>query len=155
MKNGLITFGEIMVRFSPPDNLRLTQAMPGNLDVTFAGCEASVAVSYSILGGNSSFVTVLPNNTISEACIKNLNSFSVDTTSILRSDKGRFGTYYMETGSNQRASTVTYDRYKSALSLSTPEDYGWESILKNKEWLHISGITPASVSYTHLTLPTT
>ena len=53
-----------MVRFSPPDNLRLTQAMPGNLDVTFAGCEASVAVSYSILGGNSSFVTVLPNKYI-------------------------------------------------------------------------------------------
>ena len=74
MKNGLITFGEIMVRFSPPGNLRLTQAMPGNLEVTFAGCEASVAVSYSILGGDSSFVTVLPNNTISEACIKNLNS---------------------------------------------------------------------------------
>ena len=49
----------------------------------------------------------------------------------------------METGFNQRASTVTYDRYKSALSLSTPEDYDWESILKNKEWLHISGITPA------------
>ena len=70
MKNGLITFGEIMVRFSPPDNLRLTQAMPGNLEVTFAGCEASVAVSYSILGGDSSYVTVLPNNTISEACIK-------------------------------------------------------------------------------------
>ena len=143
MKNGLITFGEIMVRFSPPDHLRLSQAMPGNLEVTFAGCEASVAVSYSILGGDSSFVTVLPNNTISEACIKNLNSFSVDTTSILRSDKGRFGTYYMETGSNQRASKVTYDRYKSALSLSKPEDYDWESILKNKKWLHISGITPA------------
>ena len=49
----------------------------------------------------------------------------------------------METGSNQRASKVTYDRYKSALSLSKPEDYDWESILKNKEWLHISGITPA------------
>ena len=63
-----------MTRFNPTNNLRLSQSMPGSLDITFAGCEASVAVSYSILGGDSSFVSALPKNSLSDACISNLKS---------------------------------------------------------------------------------
>ena len=143
MKNSLITFGEIMTRFSPSNNLRISQSMPGNLDVTFAGCEASVAVSYSVLGGESSFISALPKNSISDACISNLKSFGVKTDKIIQTNSGRLGSYYLETGSNQRASKVEYDRSGSSISILDPKTYNWENILQKKTWLHVSGITPA------------
>ena len=138
-----MTFGEIMARFSPPGNLRLDQAMPGSLDITFAGCEASVAVSYAILGGKSFFVSSLPKNSLTNACVSNLKSYGVRTNHIIISDAGRLGTYYLETGSNQRASKVEYDRDGSSISLLEPIRYNWKTILNNKAWLHVSGITPA------------
>ena len=143
MGNNLITFGEIMTRFSPSNNSRISQSMPGNLDIRFAGCEASVAVSYSKLGGSSFFVTALPKNDLSHSCIKDLKSHSVNTNHIVFSHEGRLGAYYVEKGSNQRPSKVTYDRSGSAISLLKPDSYPWDTILKNKTWLHISGITPA------------
>ena len=132
-----------MTRFNPSNNLRLSQSMPGSLDITFAGCEASVAVSYSILGGDSSFVSALPKNSLSDACISNLKSFGVDTNKIIKTDSGRLGAYYLETGSNQRPSKVEYDRYGSSISTINPKNYNWKNILQKKTWLHISGITPA------------
>tara|TARA_B100001094_G_C18117967_1_gene765150 strand:- start:273 stop:1364 length:1092 start_codon:yes stop_codon:yes gene_type:complete len=147
LENNLITFGEIMTRFSPSNNLRISQSMPGSLEVTFAGCEASVAVSYSILGGESSFVTALPKNSISDACISNLKSFGVKTDKIIKTDSGRLGSYYLETGSNQRASKVEYDRSGSSIAILNPKTYNWNTILQNKTWLHISGITPALSEY--------
>ena len=143
MKNSLITFGEIMTRFNPPSNLRLSQSMPGSLDITFAGCEASVAVSYSVLGGDSSFISALPKNSLTDACISNLKSYGVNTNEIIKTDSGRLGAYYLETGSNQRASKVEYDRYGSSISIIDPKTYNWKNVLQKKTWLHISGITPA------------
>ena len=143
MNNELITFGEIMTRFSPSDNLKLEQTMPGSIDVTFAGAEASVAISYSRLGGKSHFVTALPKNIMADACIMNLRSHGVHTDNIIRDNNGRLGTYYLETGANQRASKVEYDRNGSSVSITDPKKYDWDNIFQNKTWLHITGITPA------------
>jgi len=143
MKSELVTFGEIMTRFSPQENLKLEQAMPGKLEVIFAGAEASVAVSYSRLGGKSHFVTALPKNAMSDACIMDLKRHSVGLDGILRVDQGRLGTYYLETGANQRASRVEYDRSKSSVSLTEASKYDWQNIFNNKTWFHITGITPA------------
>ena len=143
MNNELVTFGEIMTRFSPSDNLKLEQTMPGSIDVTFAGAEASVAVSYSRLGGKSHFVTALPKNMMADACIMNLRSHGVGTNNILRVSNGRLGTYYLETGANQRASKVEYDRNGSSVSITDPKKYDWDNIFQNNTWLHITGITPA------------
>ena len=143
MSNELVTFGEIMSRFSPQRKLRLEQVMPGKIEVTFGGAEASVAVSYSRLGGKSHFVTALPKNSMADACIMNLKYHGVGTDNIFRADYGRLGTYYLETGSNQRASKVEYDRTGSSVSILNPSDYDWDTIFQNKTWLHITGITPA------------
>ena len=102
----IVTFGEIMARLATPGFLRLRQALPGSLNVTFAGAEANVAASLAMLGARPEFVTALPRHAIAEACIDALRALGVATDHIVRSDAGRLGLYFLETGANQRASQV-------------------------------------------------
>ena len=67
----------------------------------------------------------------------------VDPRLIHRSKVGRFGIYFVETGANQRAGTVTYDRDHSSISLTPAADYKWDEIFAGATWFHITGITPA------------
>ena len=138
-----VTFGEIMMRMAPSGFLRLQQVLPGSLDVTFAGAEANVAVSLAMLGADVAFVTALPKNPLTDACLANLNGFAVDMSGVLRTDAGRLGIYYVEAGANQRPSRVTYDREGSSISLAEPGVWKWQKILEGAESLHVSGITPA------------
>ena len=63
----VITFGEIMLRLSPPSNLRFIQT--DSFDARFGGGEANVSLALSNLGINTAFVTKLPNNDTGQACI--------------------------------------------------------------------------------------
>jgi len=139
----IVTFGEIMVRVATPGFLRVQQAMPGKVDITFAGAEASIAAAISYLGGESAFVTALPNHAVADACIANLRSLGVDTSQIVRTSQGRLGIYYYERGVNQRAAQVIYDRDGSSIAIVPTSEYDWGKILSGAEWLVISGITPA------------
>jgi 2-dehydro-3-deoxygluconokinase len=139
----IITFGEIMGRLAPEGVLRFRQCLPGPLNLTFAGAEANVAVSIACLGGDAAFVTALPKNAIADACVANLRALGVDTRFILRTDTGRLGLYFLETGANQRPSSVLYDRSGSAISQTAPDRYPWGGIFQDAGWLHVSGITPA------------
>ena len=139
----LVTFGEIMGRMAAPGHLRLRQAMPGQLEVTFAGAEASVAAGFVQLGGTASFITALPKNPIADACIDTLRALGVDTSRVLRTEAGRVGLYFLETGANQRPSQVTYDREGSAICITSAESYPWRESFQGAGWLHVSGITPA------------
>jgi 2-dehydro-3-deoxygluconokinase len=136
----IVTFGEIMLRLKSPGFERLLQRP--ELEATFGGGEANVAVSLSLLGKDASFVTALPETPIADAAIRELSRYGVDVSRIIRKD-GRVGVYYLESGASQRASTVTYDRAGSAVSLSKPGDFNWKDILSGAEWFHVSGITPA------------
>ena len=139
----VVTFGEIMGRLAPEGFLRFTQAMPGQLDLTFAGAEANVAASICNLGGEASFVTALPKHSVADACIASLKALDVDTSYIVRTDAGRLGLYFLETGANQRPSNVIYDRDYSSVGLTDADAYPWDEIFAGAEWFHISGITPA------------
>ena len=138
--NKIITFGEILLRLKSPGFERLFQTP--NLEATFGGAEANVAVSLAQFGMNAAFVTVLPKNEIANASIMELNKYGVDTSSI-QFGEGRVGIYFLETGANQRPSKVVYDRSGSSIALATSEKLDWNEIFKNAEWFHISGITPA------------
>ena len=109
----IVTFGEIMVRLSAPDYLKLIQA--DRLDVSYAGAEANVAVSLANYGMRTEFVSCLPDNPIAERCIMDLRGHKVGTDHIQRNGK-RMGILYMETGSNARPSRVYYDREYSSLA---------------------------------------
>lgn len=142
----IVTFGEIMGRLAPAGVLRLRQALPGTLDVTFAGAEANVAASLAMLGADVEFVTALPSsakNPLADACVATLRGLGIETRHIVRSDRGRLGLYFLETGANQRPSQVIYDRDGSSISRTTPEEYDWAGIFDGAGWLHVTGITPS------------
>ena len=96
----VVTFGEIMLRLKSPGYDRLFQSPV--LEATFGGGEANVAVSLANFGMDARFVTVLPDNAIGDACLRELRGFGVDTSCIVRKP-GRMGIYYLETGAVQRA----------------------------------------------------
>jgi 2-dehydro-3-deoxygluconokinase len=138
-----VTFGEIMARMATPGHLRFAQTLPGQLDVTFAGAEANVAASLAMLGADVSFITALPCGPLADACVNSLRRLGIDTANVLRSEDGRLGLYFLETGANQRPSRIVYDRCHSTISLTSPDAYDWPGIFEGAIWLHITGITPA------------
>jgi 2-dehydro-3-deoxygluconokinase len=140
MSKRVITFGEVMLRLKSPGSERLLQSP--TLEATFGGGEANVAVSLAQFGRQVAFVSALPVNPIAEACITFLRGKGVDVSGILRQGE-RMGTYYFETGANQRPSRVVYDRQHSAIMEAPPEAYDWPRLLEGAGWFHITGITPA------------
>ncbi len=139
----IVTFGEIMGRLAPEGFDRFRQALPGRLEFTFGGAESNVAASLRMLGEKARFVTALPNNDITTACLAELRGMDIDTSHILVRDEGRVGLYFIEAGANQRPSNVIYDRAHSTVSLTGPECYDWPAIFADACWFHVSGITPA------------
>lgn len=137
----VVTFGEIMGRLAAPANLRLRQSR--NLEVTYAGAEASVAASICNFGGKARYVTALPKHSLAEATMDSVRAVGIDTNFVLRTDTGRLGLYFLETGANQRPSNVIYDREDSAIAITPAEKYDWKNIFDGAQWLHLSGITPA------------
>ena len=135
-----LTFGELMLRLKSPGRERFMQSPM--LEATFGDGEANVAVSLANYGLDAEFLSVIPDNAIGDSAIGELRRFNVGTDKIIRTE-GRMGIYYLETGANQRASKVIYDRAYSAISMFDPAGYDWDKIYKDVEWLHISGITPA------------
>jgi 2-dehydro-3-deoxygluconokinase len=138
--NKYITFGEIMLRLKPPQTERFFQSPL--LEATFGGGEANVAVGLARLGLDVSYVSVIPENPVGDACLRELNKQGVDTSSVLRRGD-RLGIYFLENGSNQRPSVVVYDRAHSAIAEASTKDIDWEQIFEGASWFHISGITPA------------
>ncbi|MEY4484465.1 MAG: hypothetical protein RL693_1917 [Verrucomicrobiota bacterium] len=139
----VVTFGEIMGRLATPGFQRFQQAMPGSMNVTFAGAEATTAASIAYLGGHAAFVTALPTHAIADACIADLKSLAVDTRHILRTPQGRLGLYFFENGANQRPCNVIYDRDGAAVAITPSESYDWNAIFDGASWFHTTGITPA------------
>jgi 2-dehydro-3-deoxygluconokinase len=136
----VVTFGEVMLRLKSPGFERLFQSP--RLEATFGGAEANVAVSLAQFGLPVSFVTALPANPLGESAVSEIRKFGVDTSFIKRVGD-RLGIYFLESGSNQRASKVTYDRAGSSIAAAKPGDFDWNAILEGATWFHISGVTPA------------
>ncbi len=136
----VVTFGEVMLRLKTPGFERFGQS--NNLEATFGGGEANVAVSLANYGVDVSFVSRLPQNDIADACINELRGLGVDTSHILR-EGDRMGIYFLEAGAVSRASKVIYDRSHSAVSEISPGMIDWEEVFRDAGWLHWTGITPA------------
>ncbi len=142
MSNGkrVITFGEIMLRLKAPGYERLLQSP--QLEATFGGGEANVAMSLAQFGQDVMYITALPCNSISEACLAYLKGKGVDISGVLRAGE-RMGIYYYEAGANQKPSRVIYDRNHSAVMELHPDTLDWKKIFEGAAWFHITGITPA------------
>lgn len=136
----VVTFGEIMLRLSPPGFERFLQT-PAFV-ATFGGGEANVAVSLAQFGVESVYVTALPKHAIGDAAVKALRAEGVRTDQIIRSGN-RIGVYYAEAGASQRASNVIYDRTRSSISELPADAVNWPAVLQGADWFHVTGITPA------------
>ena len=139
-KKTVLSFGEILLRLSAPGYTRLFQK--DSLDATFCGGEANVAVSLSIFGLESQFITKLPRGDVGTAALNSMRYFGVDTSKVVYGD-GRMGLYYLEKGASQRPSKVIYDRAGSSAALAKITDYDWDKIFDGAVWFHFTGITPA------------
>jgi len=136
----IVTFGEIMLRLSPPGFQRFVQAR--SFDVIYGGGEANVAASLANYGLPVEYVTRLPDNDIGDACLSFLRQYGIGTDYIIRGGE-RLGIYFLEMGSAQRGSKVIYDRARSSLATIQPGMVDWGAVFADAEWFHWTGITPA------------
>lgn len=136
----IITFGEIMLRLAPNGYYRFFQN--DQMQATFGGGEANVAVSLANYGMDAAFVTKLPTHAIGQAAVNSLRKYGVDTSMIVRGGE-RVGIYYLEKGASQRGSVCIYDRAHSAIQEASPADFDWDKIFDGADWFHFTGITPA------------
>ena len=141
-----ITIGEVMLRLTPPNYEKIRMA--SNFDASYGGSEANIALALANLGVDSTFFSVVPNNSLGKSAIRWLRSNDVHCTPVILSTPEqtpthRLGSYYLETGYGIRPSKVTYDRKHSAITEYDFSDYDIEGLLENFDWLHLSGITPA------------
>jgi len=144
------TFGEIMLRLKTPNCEKFFQSPL--LEATFGGGEANVAVGLAQFGLEVAYISVIPDNPVGDACIRELKKYNVNTSFILRKGN-RLGIYFLEAGANQRPSRVVYDRSHSAIAETEPGEINWDTIFDEVSWFHISGITPAiSLSASELSL---
>ena len=136
----VVTFGELMLRLAPNGYYRFFQ--DDQLQATFGGGEANVAVSLANYGMDASFVTKLPTHAIGQAAVNSLRKYGVDTSKIVRGGD-RVGIYFLEKGASQRGSVCIYDRAHSAIQEAAPSDFDWDAIFEGVDWFHFTGITPA------------
>lgn len=136
----VVTFGELMLRLAPNGYYRFFQ--DDQLQATFGGGEANVAVSLANYGIDTAFVTKLPTHAIGQAAVNSLRKYGVDTSNIVRGGD-RVGIYFLEKGASQRGSVCIYDRAHSAIQQAQPSDFDWDTIFADADWFHFTGITPA------------
>lgn len=136
----VVSFGEIMLRLSPDGYYKLFQKP--ELNTSFCGAEANVAVALSNFEDEAEFVTALPDNDIGRAACRELMRYGVKTDNIVYTGD-RLGIFFAEKGASQRPSKVIYDRKNSAIALADSSSFDWEKIFDGADWFHITGITPA------------
>ncbi|CAB1069610.1 2-dehydro-3-deoxygluconokinase (EC [Olavius algarvensis Delta 1 endosymbiont] len=137
----LVTFGEAMIRLSPPDFKRLEQTT--TLDLNIGGSELNVAVGVARLGLKSAWVSRLPDNPLGRMIANKARELGVDVTPVIWEEGGRAGLYFLEFGATPRPTSVIYDRANSSFCNIQPGEVNWDEIFKSCKYLHLTGITPA------------
>lgn len=136
-----ITFGEAMVRLSPPSFRRLEQTR--GLDVQVGGAELNTAVALARLGRRVAWVSRLTDNPLGRLVANHAREAGVDTEHLVWTPEDRVGLYFLEFGAAPRASSVLYDRKDSAIARVRPGTIDWPAVLAGARWFHVTGITPA------------
>ena len=141
-----ITMGEIMLRLTPPNYEKIRMA--SGFEASYGGSEANIALALANLGVDSTFFSVVPNNSLGKSAVRWLRSNDVHCTPMIlttpeETPTHRLGTYYLETGYGIRPSKVIYDRKHSAIAEYDFSDVDLGALLEGFDWLHLSGITPA------------
>jgi len=137
----IVTFGETMIRLSPPDHLRLEQT--ASLNLSAGGAELNVAAGVARLGLTSTYVSRLPSNPLGRLVANKAREFGVDVSHMLWADDERMGLYFVEYGAEPRPTHVYYDRKDSAFAHIQPGMVKWDEVLRGARLFHVGGIAPA------------
>ncbi|WP_276256203.1 bifunctional 2-dehydro-3-deoxygluconokinase/2-dehydro-3-deoxygalactonokinase [Halomontanus rarus] len=135
----LVTFGETMLRLSPPRHTRLETA--GAFDVYPGGAESNAAVAATRLGTDVVWISKLPESPLGRHVVSNLSRYGLDVD-VVWAESGRQGTYYLEIAGAPRGADVVYDRADAAVTTATADELPTETI-RDAELFLTSGITPA------------
>lgn len=135
----LVTFGETMLRLSPPGDEPIEST--SEFEVHAAGSESNVAVAAQRLGADATWLSKLPDSPLGRRVVGELNQYGIDTE-VVWSRRGRQGTYYLENGGKPRGTTVVYDREDAAITTAEPAEFD-ASLINDAELFFTSGITPA------------
>jgi 2-dehydro-3-deoxygluconokinase len=141
MPHDVVTFGEAMIRLSPPNYRRLEQAR--SLDVQVGGAELNTAVCLARLGRSTAWVSRLTDNPLGRLIANHAREAGVSTEHMLWTPDDRVGVYFLEFGAAPRASSVLYDRKGSAIAAIRPGMVPWSKVFAGVRWFHVTGITPA------------
>jgi 2-dehydro-3-deoxygluconokinase len=141
MPHDVITFGEAMVRLSPPNFRRLEQAH--SLDVQVGGAELNTAVGVARLGRSSAWVSRLTDNPLGRLIANQAREAGVSSEHVVWTKEDRVGLYFLEFGAAPRASSVLYDRKNAAIAGIKPGMVNWSKVFTGAKWFHVTGITPA------------
>jgi 2-dehydro-3-deoxygluconokinase len=141
MPYDVVTFGEAMIRLSPPNYRRLEQAR--SLDVQVGGAELNTAVALARLGRSTAWVSRLTDNPLGRLIANHAREAGVCTDHVVWTRDDRVGVYFLEFGAAPRASSVLYDRKGTAIAAIRPGMVPWSDVFAGVRWFHVTGITPA------------
>ncbi|WP_424009344.1 2-dehydro-3-deoxygalactonokinase KdgK2 [Haloferax denitrificans] len=135
----LVTFGETMIRLSPPEGERIETAQ--SLEFRTAGAESNVAVAASRLGCSAAWLSKLPDSPLGRRVTTELRTHGVEPY-VRWDDDARQGAYYIEQGRSPRPTNVIYDRADAAVTTARPDELAVEAV-EDAAVFYTSGITPA------------
>lgn len=137
----VVTFGEAMLRLTPPGRQRVEQA--ATFDVQVGGAELNAACGLAQLGRAASWVSRLTDNGPGRLIAARARAAGVDTRRVVWTGDGRVGLFFLEEGAAPRASRIVYDRADSAFARIAPGMVPWADVFDGAKWFHVSGISLA------------
>lgn len=135
----ILTFGEIIMRLSPPGNRTMKQSH--EMEFFFGGTELNVASSLATMGCEVRHVSSISDDFVGESALSFVKSFGIDTRFISKNEHP-LGLYFLETGSAVRASRIAYNRLNGSFANIQPEEINWKKALEGCDYFHWTGISP-------------
>lgn len=138
----VLTFGESMMRLTPPGFLRIEQT--NTFDIWVGGTESNTAVGLARLGMDVAWLSRLPASPLGRYICNRIAQYGVDVSNVVWADDERLGIYFHEKAESPRDSEIIYDRRDSAMSRIKPSDLPSELFREGASRLfHVTGITLA------------
>jgi 2-dehydro-3-deoxygluconokinase len=136
----VVSFGESMLRLSPPVGYSLENAP--RFDLFVGGTESNMSIAFARMGGRAGWVSRLPDNGIGRRIAHEIGVHGVDVSRVIWAVDGRAGLIFIDTAPPPRGNDILYDRARSAIAELRPDELDWD-YLASAKILFLTGITPA------------
>jgi 2-dehydro-3-deoxygluconokinase len=135
----IISFGEAIIRLTPPGLRRIEQT--SQFDVWVGGAELNTAIALARLGAYPAWTSLLPDNALGRFALMHARAHGVDVSGVRVRGNARMGLFFVEVGHGIRPSQTIYDRAGSAFAELEPGEFNWQRVLKDADAFHTTGIT--------------